>query len=701
MPMLIKINHLFALALFLLCNLNICYAQIKVSNTPNWVVNQSFEENPEIDLKEVSYGLLTLLSDEQIHVSKQERYVRLVRKITDNVGVQDGSTISINYDPTYQQLFLHHITVVRNGKEINKLKINDFQTIRQESNAESYIYDGSLNAVNNLADIRSGDIIDMSYTVRGFNPIRANNFSGATVLNDSEPIGKINYYIIAKKPLQYKTINSQITPKTGNYNGYKTYNWQSVLPKKVIFEDNIPTWYLPYEHLFISDYKNWEAVVDWALGVYQKDVKLSAALNTKIEEIKSYSEDEGDRITATLRFVQNEIRYLGLESGIGAYKPFLPNKVLEQRFGDCKDKSWLMVTMLRNMGIKAYPVLVNSYYGESLHQFLPSPNVFDHVVVNVVDSNNESLFYDPTIANQFGYYKSVAFPNYGKVLVIKKGVSDIEQVTINNKSSVEVFDIFDLPTIGGPGTLKVMTSYKGAEADAMRSLYKSSSLSSLSDSFKTYYENIYSDVEVIEKPIFDDDSISNKIIVEEHYKINNIWNPMVGNKENIAVDFIPYSIVDVLVSPSEKTRKSPFALYYPTHKTHNITVKLPARWGLSSENTAVNSKNFDFSMSSKMDTSGRTLYLKYELENKNSYVKPEDFNDYYTKVKAAENILSYYIYIPKSEANTNRFSDTNFDTDKWVSKITTIFYWAFAIVVVIVIGLVLYINKSNKNRRNE
>ncbi|WP_400078750.1 DUF3857 domain-containing transglutaminase family protein [Winogradskyella sp. R77965] len=694
----IKTNQLFALTLFFLCNLSVCYAQINVSKTPNWVVNQSFEENSDIDLKEISYGLLTLLSDEQVHVPKEERYIRLVRKITDNVGVQDGSSISINYDPTYQQLFLHHIKVIRNGKEINKLKINDFQTIRQESNAESYIYDGSLNAINNLADIRNGDIIDMSYTIRGFNPIRGNNFSGATILNDAEPVGKINYYIITNKPLKHKTINSDIVVKTGNYNGYTTYNWQSILPEKAIFEDNAPTWYLPYEHLFVSEYKDWGTVVDWALSIYQEDIKLSAALDAKIEEIKTNSEDEGDRITATLRFVQNEIRYLGLESGIGAYKPFLPSKVLEQRFGDCKDKSWLMVTMLRQMGIEAYPVLVNSYYGESLHQFLPSPSIFDHVVVNVVDSNNESQFYDPTISNQFGNYKSVAFPDYGKVLVIKDGVSDLEQVTPNNKSSVEVFDIFDLPTIGGPGTLRVMTSYKGAEADVMRSLYKSSSLSSLSDNFKSYYENIYSDVEVIEKPSFDDDSISNKIIVEEYYKINDIWNPMVGNDENIAVDFMPYSIVDVLISPNEKTRKSPFALVYPTHKTHNITIKLPTRWGRSTDKKEVNSKNFDFSMSSKMDTSGRTLYLKYELENKNSYVKPQDFKDYYSEVKEVENILSYYIYIPKSEVNTKRFSNTNFDTEELVSSVATILYWAFAIVIIIVIGLVVYIKKSNKNR---
>ena len=54
--------------------------------------------------------------------------------------------------------------------------------------------------------------------------------------------------------------------------------------------------------------------------------------------------------------MQDEVRYLGLENGISAYKPSSPNKVYNQRFGDCKDKSLLLVTMLNQMNIEAYPV---------------------------------------------------------------------------------------------------------------------------------------------------------------------------------------------------------------------------------------------------------------------------------------------------------------------------------------------------------
>jgi len=695
--MTIKTSNQFIFAVLFVFSFSIAFAQIKVSDTPQWVDKQSYETNPDIDLNEISYGLLTLLSDEQIHIPKKERYIRFVRKITDNVGVQDGSSISINYDPTYQQLSIHNITVLRNGKTINKLNVNDFQTIRQESNSESYIYDGSLNAIANLADIRNGDILDFSYTIKGFNPIHGNHFSGATTLNDYQPVGKINFNLISKNKLLYKTLNSDIEPKIASYNGYTTYNWQATLTEAPKFEDNMPHWYLPYQNLFVSDFKTWEDVVNWALNIYQDEVNLSNELKAKIIQINDSAENEGERISATLKFVQEDIRYLGLESGIGAYKPFSPNKVLDQRFGDCKDKSWLMVTMLRTMGIEAYPVLINSVYGESLHQLLPSPKAFDHVVVKVVDSTKSHFFYDPTISNQFGNYKSVSFPNYGKALVIQKGVTSLENIESKGTDLVEVFDTYDLPTVGGPGTLNVMTVYKEAEADAMRARYKSSSLSSISNDFKSYYESFYDGIEVIKDPIFDDDSISNRLIVEESYKINNLWTPMLLDDKNITVEFSPYSVFDVFVVPDEKERETPFALYYPTHKKHQITVKLPEKWSIKKDEISVNSKSFDFSMKTRLSRSKDILYLNYEYQNKSSYVAPEDFEEYYTKIKEVEQIMAYYIYIPKSQARGLSI-DKPILTDQIVSSVKIIFYWIIGVLAFVVLGLVIYVVNSNKNR---
>ncbi|MEM6517038.1 MAG: DUF3857 domain-containing transglutaminase family protein [Bacteroidota bacterium] len=687
----------FGFSLFLFFFLNISFSQLKISKTPNWVDYQTYEKNQEIALNEISYGLLTLLSDEQIHIPNQERYIRMVRKITDNVGVQDGSQISINYDPTYQKLTLHEILIIRDGKAINRFNLNDFQTIRQESNSENYIYDGSLNAVANLADIRNGDIVDVSYTVKGFNPIYGSHFSGGTTLNDYQPVGKINYYLISKEDLSHKILNLDIKPVIKIKNGFKTYRWTNTLTVAPKFESNTPMWHLPYQNIFVSNFKSWNEVVNWAESIYTDNSNLSEALKTKIDQIHDKYDNEGERISATLKFVQNEIRYLGLESGIGAYKPFSPNKVLNQRFGDCKDKSWLMVTMLQEMNIDAYPVYINSVYGESLDKFLPSPKVFDHVVVKVIDSLQEEFYYDPTSSNQFGDYKSVSFPNYGKGLVIKPETNSLDIIKNKSEDLIEVFDTYDLPTVGGPGELNIMTVYREAEADLMRARYKSTSINNLKEQFKSYYDNLYDGVEVLKDPIIDDDSLQNKIWVTESYKINDIWKPMVGMENNLAVEFAPYSILDVFMSPAEKDRETPFALYYPTHKKHQITVKLPRNWSSGTDKLDINSKNFDFSLRSKMNSRNDILYINYEYENKTSFVRPEDFEDYYNKCKELEQKIAYYIYIPKT-GNLSTNASKPFDAEEVASSFVTFLYWILGIALVIVLGLVIYAVRNTREK---
>jgi len=673
-------------------------AQPKIKSTPAWVVTQSYNENPTIDPDEISDGMVLLLDDEQVHIPKEERFVRYVRKITDHVGVQDASLISINYDPTYQELVLHQVKVLRQGKTISKLNLEDFQSIRQESNAESYIYDGSLNATANLADIRKGDILDFSYTIKGFN-IKDGHFSGATSLNSYYPIGKINYYLISENKLRYKIFNSDIKPVIASYKGYYTYNWQSTPTETVEFEINMPTWYIPYKSVFVSDYDDWNQVVRWGLDIYENFPALSKELLTQIQSIQDTSHSDGHLISNTLKFVQDEIRYLGLESGIGAYKPFTPNKVFEQRFGDCKDKSWLMVAMLREMGINAYPVLVSTQYGRTLEELLPSPKVFNHVVVKVIDKKGNEWYYDPTLSNQFGNYQSVSFPNYEKGLVIKKGVNSLNSIEIKSDDLVEVFDIFDMPKVGEPAKLNVMTVYHESESDYMRNQHKSSSLSSLSKGFKDYYDPYYDGVEVIKDPVFQDDSISNKFTVEENYRINEIWSPMVENKNNMATEFSPYSLLDVLVFPDTKTRKTPFALYYPTHRKHNITIKLPQSLGASAdEKVNITSKYFDFSITSKMNPSRDILYVNYEYKNKKAFVAPEDYKEFYTKMKEVEDVLGYYVYMPKSPSLSTNYLKFSAETKDSISSFFITLFWIIVSIIILGIAIVVYVVVKDKKK---
>jgi len=78
-----------------------------------------------------------------------------------------------------------------------------------------------------------------------------------------------------------------------------------------------------------------------------------------------------------------DIRYFGAELGVNTHRPTAPDKVLAQRFGDCKDKVLLLISLLRRLDIPASPVLVSTSFRGGIGELLPSPLAFDHVIMRV------------------------------------------------------------------------------------------------------------------------------------------------------------------------------------------------------------------------------------------------------------------------------------------------------------------------------
>ena len=69
------------------------------------------------------------------------------------------------------------------------------------------------------------------------------------------------------------------------------------------------------------------------------------------------------RIQGVAGFMQREIRYVGIEIGIGGLQPHPAADVFRYRYGDCKDKATLLIAMLNAVGVRATWVLVDTHRG--------------------------------------------------------------------------------------------------------------------------------------------------------------------------------------------------------------------------------------------------------------------------------------------------------------------------------------------------
>ncbi|KAF5036414.1 hypothetical protein DSECCO2_575310 [anaerobic digester metagenome] len=95
-------------------------------------------------------------------------------------------------------------------------------------------------------------------------------------------------------------------------------------------------------------------------------------------------------------WVSKNINYIAIEDGYNGLIPRSSNFVLKQRYGDCKDKSNLLVEMLRYKKIPAYPAFVGTTSRPFSHDSIVSPIVDDHVIVAIDTGNADLMFVDPT-----------------------------------------------------------------------------------------------------------------------------------------------------------------------------------------------------------------------------------------------------------------------------------------------------------------
>ena len=90
---------------------------------------------------------------------------------------------------------------------------------------------------------------------------------------------------------------------------------------------------------------------------------------------------EEEKVRAVYGYVSTQIRYIGVAFGIGRYQPHHAGAVLENQYGDCKDKHTLLAAMLSVLGLHPNAVLIGA--GVRFNEAVPSPGSFNHLITTV------------------------------------------------------------------------------------------------------------------------------------------------------------------------------------------------------------------------------------------------------------------------------------------------------------------------------
>jgi hypothetical protein len=192
----------------------------------------------------------------------------------------------------------------------------------------------------------------------------------------------------------YATIPPAPEPVTGDHCGFKMMSWRGentpamnlglVLP---------PVWDRVVGEVIVSSVQSWETIGRWYASISEAVLDENPRTADLARRIVSGEASDTEKLESLYAYAVLDIPYQIMGFDYNYAIPQKPDDVLVNHWGDCKDKAHLLILMLRELGIEAWPVLVRSRsYGTDL----PIPCLgFDHQIVGcIIDA--DTVLVDPS-----------------------------------------------------------------------------------------------------------------------------------------------------------------------------------------------------------------------------------------------------------------------------------------------------------------
>lgn len=667
-------------------------ADIPKKAQPNWILPVKLPEINEIPKEQIRNGVYYLLVDNQVMVSKKhapQYYHHNADYIVNKIGVERNSQINIHYDPNYQTLSLHSLHVIRDGKVFDKIKTARMKLIQVEEDMDELIYNGrtTLNII--LDDIRVGDVIEYSYSRYGMNPVYQNIFAYHHYLNWTVPVGRLSLRILWNKaqPLQYKIENSKLELTFKKTSGGREYVIRGDKIEPVKIDNNTPSWFSPWGAVRFSELESWEDVARWSEPLYQDVIIIDDDVKEIIANIKAENTNIESQISAALRFVQDKIRYLGIEIGQNSHRPNLASDTLRNRYGDCKDKTVLLLALLKGLELESYPALVNTE--EKLNGMLPNIHAFDHVIA-YIEHEDKRYWLDPTRSYQYGDIDTIHQPDYGHALVLRAGTRDLSLMeTTRPKSGAIVKDKF---TLSVNDSVLFSSEYKsrGWNAERLRQRLETKGRDQIQQDYLEFFKGYYPKAQ-LNKPIeYKDNTRENILTSTEQYLISDFWEKN-DTKGRYKAGFYANVISSSLNIPKELKRSHPLHLSHPNRLKQVIEISFDEDdWSFDNENLVEDNDFFYFSSDVEFKKSERKLILSYAYQSKVDHITPERYQEYTAALNKVKNHHSYSIYkdYPSNSATENEQEGDDFQILSYLKPIHLIILYVSLYFVVILLWII-------------
>lgn len=327
--------------------------------------------------------------------------------------VQEAVTVLDKEDAGYSNLYVSYDQL----RKINSMKLNlydgDGNLIRSATmkDAEDYSdYDGFSFFTDNRFKVIKMHHSQYPYTVEFEYEIAFKttlNLPGWFPQNSEQAVEKSTFTVIDHNTgVRFYQKNFDTEPDVSQAAEYTSYTWdtQFLMAKKR--EPLGPNYRDILPHVLIAPGKfefgefegnatSWEKFGKFYYQTGLGSRELPDAAKKEIDELIAGVSDEEEIINILYNHLQKTNRYVGIQLGVGGWKPFSAEYVYSNNYGDCKALTNYMQAMAEYVGIKAEPVLINSSGVPKLIEEFPSAQ-FNHVILRVTLANGKVIWLECT-----------------------------------------------------------------------------------------------------------------------------------------------------------------------------------------------------------------------------------------------------------------------------------------------------------------
>ena len=511
----------------------------------------------------------------------QSRYTtHQIAKLLTRRGIEKYDDIAIPYQPNAQQLSVNIARTITPDGTIVQPSDEGYNEVTPPGLLSYNIYSDVVWKVISMPALSPGAIIEYQVTFQDITSESIGKqtwFWGGFNFQSTVPTLEARYALRLPSNLKFrwKSLNCDLTPQVLETTETTTYVWSATDVPPIVEETGMPAVNDVAMRLSYSSLESWDDVYTWYKELAKDRYHSDQAIQTFVDQLTEGIPITDDKIRAIYNFVASKIRYVGIELGQSAYQPSFATDVMNNLYGDCKDKTTLLITMLDLVGVKAFPVLLSPSPYERLDTDLPSLGQFSHMITAVPNSKGNYIWLDATSNTcSFGDLPDVNQGRKGFLIGDQSGI--FIDIPISPASANQLILKTDM-RLDKEGTVhgEISMRTKGQYALDSRLRYQQLTPNDWKETLAAELSHQFPGIHVHWVKASNLENLDIPVEIDVGFRVDDFAQPVDGRR------LLPLPIDefgDYAALFAGTKRKYELDLGYPMHVKKEISIELPVGW---------------------------------------------------------------------------------------------------------------------------